>query len=300
MHINRRVFFDEVRESLFNGKLNQYQVKNLNMLLDVWVNNYSDNQIEHLAYCLGTAFHEVGSNLSPVREGFKDTDQESINHVKMLLKKGKIKKNYARKNPKTGHSYFGRGIVQLTHAFNYRKATKKLGVDFYNHPEKALEVGNSAHILFRGCIEGWFTGKKLGDYIKGNRKNYRQARRIVNGMDKATTIEGYTKKFETALKKSEGVEEEPKKDEFDKKEIIKSSRRLTFIQRAIRFIEWAGLGATTWTFSTLEKVSDFATDPRTIGLLIAGVAVYMVFHYIKYMSIREYKEGRYKPSKDNE
>jgi predicted chitinase len=301
MSFNKKIFFNEVRKSLFNGKLSQSQVDNMTTLLNIWNDDYSENPLEYLAYCLGTAFHEVGSKMEPVREGFKDTDQAAIQHVVRMYRRGRIKKNYARKNPKTGHSYFGRGIVQLTHAFNYRKATKKLGIDFYNHPEKALEVGNSAHILFRGCIEGWFTGKKLGDYIKGKKKNYRQARRIVNGMDKASLISGYAQDFERALKKSQGVrEEEPKKKEFDKKEVIKSSRRLTFIQRAIRFIEWAGLGATTWTFSTLEKVSDFATDPRTIGLLIAGVAVYMVFHYIKYMSIREYKEGRYKPSKDNE
>lgn len=301
MRLNRKVFFNEVRKSLFGKKMNSSQVKNIETLLDIWVDNYSDNPIEYLAYCLGTAFHEVGSKMEPVREGFKDTDEQAIAHVVRMYKRGRIKKNYARRNPKTGRSYFGRGIVQLTHAFNYKRATKKLGIDFYNYPDKTLQVDNSAHILFRGCIEGWFTGKKLSDYINGKKKDYRQARRIVNGMDKASMIAGYARDFESALKKAQNskVVEVEEKEEFDKDKVIKSSRRLSFIKRILRFIEWAGLGATTWTFSTLEKISEFATDPRTICLLIGGVVVYLALHYIKFLSIREYKEGRYTPSEEN-
>ena len=46
-------------------------------------------------------------------------------------------------------------------------------------------------ILFYGMIEGWFTGKKLADYFGGGRYAAVNARRIINGTDKAATIAGY-------------------------------------------------------------------------------------------------------------
>jgi hypothetical protein len=149
-----------------------------------------------------------------------------------------------------------------------------------------------------GCLEGLFTGKKLSDYINGRKKNYKLARRVVNGNDRASLIAGYARKFEKALKKSESEKQitSPKKNQTDAKDLKKSSRRISFISRFIRFLEWVGLGAGTWTFTTLEKVSDFATDGKTIAFLAGGLVVYLAFHYMKWLSIREYKEGRYQPS----
>ena len=46
---------------------------------------------------------------------------------------------------------------------------------------------------------GWFTGKKLGDYFNGEKTDWRNARRIINALDKADTIAGYAKTFYTAL-----------------------------------------------------------------------------------------------------
>jgi hypothetical protein len=51
----------------------------------------------------------------------------------------------------------------------------------------------------RGMFEGWFTGKKLEDYIFGNTCDYVGARKIVNGTDRAETIAGYAEKFQSAL-----------------------------------------------------------------------------------------------------
>lgn len=48
--------------------------------------------------------------------------------------------------------------------------------------------------------EGWFTGRKLSDYISGNKKDYVNARRIINGMDKAQKIANEAVIFERALR----------------------------------------------------------------------------------------------------
>ena len=50
-------------------------------------------------------------------------------------------------------------------------------------------------IMIYGFINGSFTGKKLTDYIDGDKLDYFNARRIINGTDKAIDIERYANKF---------------------------------------------------------------------------------------------------------
>ena len=69
----------------------------------------------------------------------------------------------------------------------------------FKNPALALDPKTAADILFRGMRDGWFTGKKLDDYIHGGTINYQAARQIVNGSDRATLIAGYAEAFQTAL-----------------------------------------------------------------------------------------------------
>ena len=87
--------------------------------------------------------------------------------------------------------YYGRGYVQLTWKANYEKAGRALGVDLVNRPELALEPEVAFKILFYGMRSGWFTGKKLSDYIRPGRADYVGARKIINGEDKAEQIASY-------------------------------------------------------------------------------------------------------------
>jgi hypothetical protein len=48
--------------------------------------------------------------------------------------------------------------------------------------------------------KGLFTGKKLNDYINNTKTDYVNARKIINGLDRANLIASYAKVFETALK----------------------------------------------------------------------------------------------------
>jgi hypothetical protein len=65
----------------------------------------------------------------------------------------------------------------------------------------------SAHSLFLGNREGWWTGKALGRFIDGKDeaddvdvKEYLAARGVVNGSDKAQKIANHAIVFETALR----------------------------------------------------------------------------------------------------
>jgi hypothetical protein len=53
--------------------------------------------------------------------------------------------------------------------------------------------------MLLGMREGWFTGKNLGQYIQGDKKDYYHARRIINGLDRAEEISRYAERFEAIL-----------------------------------------------------------------------------------------------------
>ena len=94
----------------------------------------------------------------------------------------------------------GMGFVQLTWRRNYEHAGKKLGVDFVANPKLLLKPEHAATILVLGMDEGWFTGKKLSDYITLQKSDFTGARRIVNGTDKAAEIARIARAYDADLK----------------------------------------------------------------------------------------------------
>ena len=69
----------------------------------------------------------------------------------------------------------------------------RLGVDLVNNPDLALNKTIAAKILVYGMYNGSFTGKKLLQYIDPSLtyNDFFNARRIVNGLDKAQLINSY-------------------------------------------------------------------------------------------------------------
>ena len=98
-----------------------------------------------------------------------------------------------------GKSWLGRGFVQLTHRRNYEAMSAITGIDLVAHPDRAMETGPALAILFEGMAQGSFTGKKLADYFDGDREDWVEARRIVNGTDRAALIAGYGRSFYAAI-----------------------------------------------------------------------------------------------------
>lgn len=92
--------------------------------------------------------------------------------------------------------YYGRGYVQLTWKYNYEKYSTLLGRDFVNHPDQVMEPDVSLFIIVHGMKNGTFTGKKLSDYIPGGQDAFENARRIINGTDRARLIAGYAKQWQ--------------------------------------------------------------------------------------------------------
>lgn len=58
-----------------------------------------------------------------------------------------------------------------------------------------------------GMTNGLFTGKKLNHYFNPNGVDYKSARKIINGSDKAELIASYAERFERILKETSTLSE---------------------------------------------------------------------------------------------
>lgn len=195
--INRVFFFNQVRNDLFGGALKAKQVEGLTGLLDYWESNYSRKDDRWLAYVLGTAFHEVDKKMQPIKEYGGDA------YFMRMYDKTGARPHVAAELGNTqvgdGKRFPGRGFVQLTGRKNYLFWTQKTGVDLVADPNKAMDLNVATQVIFEGMRLGTFTGKKLADYFNDNKEDWVNARRIVNGLDKAHLIAGHAKRFYAAI-----------------------------------------------------------------------------------------------------
>ena len=176
--IDRKEFYSQIRATLVKGGLNQPQVDGFEAVLDEWEKRRLTD-LRWLAYIMATAWHETAQRMQPIEEFGRG--------------RGKA---YAP-------TYYGRGFVQITWERNYARLSDVIDVDLVTHPEKALEMDNAIQILFAGMIDGLFTGKALSDYF-GKSADWRGARAIVNGKDRAAEIAGYAQKIWDSLRLASG------------------------------------------------------------------------------------------------
>lgn len=180
MAIDRKKFFDGIRQQPFPGKLNAGQVSGTSAILDEWERrNLTD--LRWLAYMLGTVKWETDNTMQPIIEG---------GGIKYL----KSKKYYP---------WYGRGYIQLTWLRNYQAfqpaVLKLFGLDIVADPDNALDPKAAAYIMFEGMLNGTFTGKKLADYFNAKTTDWLNARRIINGTDRAADIAAISKLFYSDL-----------------------------------------------------------------------------------------------------
>lgn len=186
------------------GRFEQSQVDGFNSILDA-VNNFhsskytsKDIKPAFFAYMLATAWHETGII---VKRNNKKVLLHSMQPVEEMGK-GKGRRYGSRIDIHGGRYsselpiYYGRGYVQLTWLTNYVFMRNRLKVDFVNHPELALDPKHAADIMIVGMMEGSFTSRSLFKYIKfGLYDEFVQARRVINGTDKADLIAKYAVDF---------------------------------------------------------------------------------------------------------
>lgn len=180
--MDRSKFYATLRarsSGVFGTSLSQGQVNGTEQILDEAQRR--GTPLRHLAYILSTAYHETAHTMQPIRE------------------KGGEK--YLRS--KRYYPWVGEGLVQVTWEENHRKFGATA-------PGQMMTWPIALRAIFDGMTKGMFTGKKLDDYIRGDRSDYVGARRIVNGTDRDDDLAGYAVTFETALRAAGYIGQAPK------------------------------------------------------------------------------------------
>ena len=177
--IDRKLFFDSVRATLFKGSLSAGQVDGMTRILDEW-NRSQIPDLRFLAYMLATTFHETAFTMQPIRE----MGDEAYLRSKLY------------------YPWVGEGLVQVT----WKENAAKFGA---TAPGQLMAWPLCLKPLFDGMLKGMFAKHKetglpirLADYFNATTDDPVNARRIINGTDKANTIAHYHGLFLNAIKAS--------------------------------------------------------------------------------------------------
>ena len=174
--------------------MSEQAIQGLSALVAALVEDPNISDLRWAAYMLATVKHECANTWQPIEEYGKGQGRPYGVPVQVQDADGTTYNN----------TYYGRGFVQLTWKANYDRMGRALGMGnlLVLHPEHALELQTATQILSCGMRLGMFTGRKLADYINDTQCDYLNARRIINGLDRADVIQGYAQALEQMLNAS--------------------------------------------------------------------------------------------------
>lgn len=199
--MQRTVFFQSVRMTLFGGRLSSAQVAGLSAILDRAEAEPRGCDLRWLAYMLATAHHETGRKMQPVRETGAGSDEQAIARLERAFARGllpSVRAPYWRRDGE-GKTWLGRGLVQLTHKRNYERMSQLIGKDLVSDPDRALDSAVAVSVLFTGMVAGAFSGVALRDVFTPSQTDWIAARRIINGQDRAEDIATDAQAYHAAL-----------------------------------------------------------------------------------------------------
>jgi putative chitinase len=178
--------------------------------------------IRWAAYILATTLHETAGTYRPIHEYGK---REYF--IKRYGSQTKVGKSLGNDTPEEGADYAGRGFPQVTGEYNYEMAEAALRKEYPDVIARFeartgkkfdLTVGDQANdkadpdnmmdpeiaycTMSYAMRKGAFTGVGLAKYINGEKCDFTNARRIINGTDCAEKIAGYAVKILDALTES--------------------------------------------------------------------------------------------------
>lgn len=228
--MNRETFFRALRSSvLYSGGLPQTAVSALDLFLDA--TDGKGYPVEHVAYAMATAYHEVGKDLVPRRESLNYSidglisnfgrHRISIEQARTLGRKPgetsvpinrqmKIaniiyggewgRKNLGNTEPDDGWVFRGGGYPQATGRANFARLAMLTKVPLLASPERIVEPAVAVIATIEAMTVGLYTGKGFSDYnLPGQ---FAAARAIINDDVKKNgeKIAGHARAFLAALK----------------------------------------------------------------------------------------------------
>jgi hypothetical protein len=204
--VDEKVFFEEYDKQFTSSKLTDLNKKNITKIFksinEFYTAEKTNCHLKRLSYILATVKHETDNTFDSIHEKGGNSYFEKM--YDPILGKDENRRKLAllngNKNQGDGVKYHGRGFSQLTWKNNYILMGKKFNVDLVNYPDKALDHELAMKILIYGSEYGKFTGVKLSDFINEKSVDYFNARKVINGTDKAELIKSYAIKIEKILK----------------------------------------------------------------------------------------------------
>lgn len=217
MTMNRDVFFATLRRrnsGVFGTRIFQPQVEGVEAILDECERVGCD--LGQTAYILATGYGESGGKMQPVRENMTYTKAPQIRKTwPTRFKTDAAAQPYVR-NPvalankvyngrmgnrpgtNDGWDNRGTGLFQMTGADNMHKVAKAYGMPVEDVPEKLMTMPFSANVGVKFMMEGRATGKRLDQYVSGNKRDYLGARAVWGGVHPKKYV-AYAEAFEKAL-----------------------------------------------------------------------------------------------------
>lgn len=218
--IDRKKFFDACRKSY--GPLLQGQVDGIEKLLTALEADQYVTDLRWAAYMMATVKHETANTWRPIHE------YGSMEYfIKRYGSQTRVGKELGNDTPEEGADYAGRGLDQVTGENNYEMAENALRKEYpavvarfeartgrkfdltvgdqpgdQGDPDNMLDFDISYCTMSYAMRKGAFTGVGLPRYISGERCDFLNARKIINGTDCAQKIADAAMKLHAALKEA--------------------------------------------------------------------------------------------------
>lgn len=284
---NEKAFYDAARVTLFGGRISTVQFSRLAALLRE-AELYQTVEPEHGAYILATAHWET-DRLNAMEEYASGSAYEG-------------RADLGNDQPGDGLRFKGRGFPMLTGRKNYAWAST-LGVgDLVAQPHEASDPDISARILFIGMMTGAFTGVGLGRFINSGKVDFINARKVVNGLDRAETIADLAERYLAAIQAGLTLPAiEPEKVAHSRVPMPESdSRAAVPAKRLPRFgqavacgssiaVVWSAIAATGWLPPELAEPQVTAAIG---GLLSSLASAFGLCNFFRPVPRVETPEGR--------
>lgn len=213
--MNKAQFFDTIKATgIFGSSLSDGEVSGCEAIIDECMAQRAT--LEQAAYILATAHGETGGRMQPIRENMN----YSLKRMKQVFSASRLGPHPERLvgNPQAianqvyngmlgnrpgtndGWIYRGGGIGQTTGRDSYQKGARLFGMSVEDFVAHNNTTKGAAQYLVRGMLNGWTTGRKLGDFVGPGRKDYFNARRTWNGTFEAARYAKLAEAFENALR----------------------------------------------------------------------------------------------------